>query len=215
MKSLIFSGFHGTNVATSCPRRTLQKSFSSSYRAPPLRSKDRLSEDSERANDKVADCDVSFRSASPITWYPGHIAKAERELAEYLKKVDVVIEVRDARIPLSTAHPLVPDWVGSKPLIVAIARIDQISRKALEEWKKFYSLNALHECRPDAKVFFIDGKLGSGITMLKKEALKAGVAINERYEIVSKYHHFCAIICRNGDIIFSLHIRCDLFWYKH
>lgn len=180
MKSLTFAALHGTNAATSSPRRTLLKAFSSSYRAPPLRSKDRLSGDSDRANDKVAEFNESFKSASLITWYPGHIAKAERELAEYLKKVDVVIEVRDARIPLSTAHPLVPEWVGSKPLIVAIARIDQISRKALEEWKKYYSLNALHECRPDAKVFFIDGKLGSGIIHLKKEALKAGVAINER-----------------------------------
>ena len=63
---------------------------------------------------------------------------------------------------------------------MAIARIDQISRKALEEWKKYYSVTALHECRPDAKVFFIDGKLGAGVIMLKKEALKAGIAINER-----------------------------------
>lgn len=46
------------------------------------------------------------RSAD-ISWYPGHIAKAERELADYLKKVDVVIEVRDARIPISTTHPMV------------------------------------------------------------------------------------------------------------
>jgi hypothetical protein len=40
-----------------------------------------------------------------ISWYPGHIAKAERELVEYLKKVDVVIEVRDARIPLTSLLP--------------------------------------------------------------------------------------------------------------
>ena len=171
---------HGASPVTISARRTLPKAFSSSYRAPPLRSKDREPEDSDRSFDKDAGITESLRSNTPITWYPGHIAKAEKELAEYLKKVDVVIEVRDARIPLSTAHPLVPEWVGSKPLIVAIARIDQISRKALEEWKKYYSVNALHECRPDAKVFFIDGKLGSGVIMLKKEALKAGVAINER-----------------------------------
>jgi len=52
-----------------------------------------------------------------ISWYPGHIAKAERELADYIKKVDVVIEVRDARIPFSTTHPKVPEWVGSRPLV--------------------------------------------------------------------------------------------------
>lgn len=124
---------------------------------------------------------LGSNSAQPITWYPGHIAKAEKELAEYLKKVDVVIEVRDARIPLSTTHPMVPEWVGSKPLIVVIARIDQISRKALDGWKKYYSANPPHESRADAKVFFIDGKLGAGVIPLRREALKAGVTLNERY----------------------------------
>jgi len=42
-----------------------------------------------------------------INWYPGHIAKAEKELKDFLKAVDVVIEARDARIPTSTTHPLV------------------------------------------------------------------------------------------------------------
>ena len=75
---------------------------------------------------------------------------------------------------------MVPEWVGSKPLIVVVARIDQISRKALDGWKKYYSVNPPHASRPDDKVFFIDGKLGAGIIPLKKEALKAGVALNER-----------------------------------
>ncbi len=115
-----------------------------------------------------------------ISWYPGHIAKAERELADYLKKVDVVIEVRDARIPLATTHPMVPSWVGSKPLIVAIARLDQISSKALAEWREYYAVNPAHPQRPDAKVYFVDGKLGAGILTLKKQALKAGISINEK-----------------------------------
>lgn len=38
-------------------------------------------------------------------WFPGHIAKAEKELKEQLKLMDVVIEVRDGRIPISTTHP--------------------------------------------------------------------------------------------------------------
>lgn len=115
-----------------------------------------------------------------ISWYPGHIAKAERELAEYLKKVDVVIEVRDARIPYATTHPSVPKWVGSKPLIVAMARLDQVSKAALKDWRTYYTMNPVHPEKPDAKVFFIDGKLGTGVAALKREALKAGITINER-----------------------------------
>lgn len=121
---------------------------------------------------------MATAKATAISWYPGHIAKAERELADYLKKVDVVIEVRDARIPLATTHPMVPEWVGNKPLIVAIARIDQISKKALADWKEYYAYNPAHPNRPDTKVYFVDGKLGAGVITMKKQAMKASTAIN-------------------------------------
>jgi ribosome biogenesis GTPase A len=50
-------------------------------------------------------------SAAPaIQWYPGHIAKAERALNGHLAKVDLVIEVRDARIPTATGHPRYGKW---------------------------------------------------------------------------------------------------------
>jgi ribosome biogenesis GTPase A len=124
--------------------------------------------------------DNDVPKTTEISWYPGHIAKAERELADYLKKVDVVIEVRDARIPFATTHPMVPEWIGNKPLIVAIARLDQISKNALTEWKKYYTLHPAHHDRPDVKVYFIDGKLGAGVLSLKKQALKVGDVINEK-----------------------------------
>ena len=124
----------------------------------------------------------STSNSPSISWYPGHIAKAERELSEYLKKVDVVIEVRDARIPFSTTHPMVPVWVGTRPLIVVITRLDQISENAAKQWKKYYATHPAHESRPDdsGKVFFIDGKNGTGVAALKKHALKSGQIVNER-----------------------------------
>jgi len=107
----------------------------------------------EEINDNNVGSSSSSSMKSPvISWYPGHIAKAERELSDYLKKVDVVIEVRDARIPLSTTHPMVPEWVGNKPLIIAIARLDQISKQALIDWREYYTKNPPHPERPDAKV---------------------------------------------------------------
>ena len=119
------------------------------------------------------------RDGAPvISWYPGHIAKAERELSDYLKKVDVVIEVRDARIPFSTTHPKVKEWVGKRPLIVAVSRLDQISSPAQKAWKEYYAMNNSEEGAP--KVYFIDGKKGSGVMTLRKQILKAGVIHNER-----------------------------------
>ena len=48
-----------------------------------------------------------------IQWYPGHIAKAEKKLSEVINKVDLVIEVRDSRIPLSTGHPHLNKWINN------------------------------------------------------------------------------------------------------
>ncbi|MDU6597608.1 MAG: hypothetical protein E6495_07520, partial [Veillonella sp.] len=52
---------------------------------------------------------------SPIVhWFPGHMAKATRMITEYIKKVDVVIELLDARIPRSSANPVILELVGQK-----------------------------------------------------------------------------------------------------
>jgi ribosome biogenesis GTPase A len=173
------------SACSTTARWTLQCSFSGIRRARPLKPRIHGSDDNDEPIRTKEEFQFDCHSAQPITWYPGHIAKAERELAEYLKKVDVVIEVRDARIPISTTHPMVPEWVGNKPLIVVIARIDQISRRALDNWRQYYTDNPVHESRPEAKVFFIDGKLGAGIVPLKRETLKAGVTLNERYHLCS------------------------------
>jgi len=61
-----------------------------------------------------------------IQWYPGHINKAERQLKEQLKNVDIVLEVRDARIPLASHHPQLNSWIGEKPRILVLNREDMI-----------------------------------------------------------------------------------------
>ena len=80
-----------------------------------------------------------------LHWYPGHIAKAERELQEvFLPAVDVVVEVRDARIPKATAHPLVSDWCASKPRIVVLTHADCIPQTAKRDWRKAYDQFGAH-----------------------------------------------------------------------
>ena len=61
-----------------------------------------------------------------VNWYPGHIAKAERMLAETLRSVDVVLEVRDARAPKATAHPKVGEWAAGKPRLVILTKGDLV-----------------------------------------------------------------------------------------
>ena len=77
-----------------------------------------------------------------IQWYPGHIAKAERQLKEQLKRVDVVLEVRDARIPLASHHPQVAEWIGSKPKISLLNRMDMIPDYLHGEWREAKGMRA-------------------------------------------------------------------------
>ena len=73
-----------------------------------------------------------------VNWYPGHIAKAERQLSETLKSVDVVIEVRDARAPKATAHPKVGKWAAGRPRVVVLTRVDMVASKSRESWREAY-----------------------------------------------------------------------------
>jgi len=73
-----------------------------------------------------------------VQWYPGHIAKAERQLAETLKAVDVVLEVRDARIPSATQHPSVPTWCAGRPRIVILTHSDLIPSFSRRAWDAYY-----------------------------------------------------------------------------
>lgn len=109
----------------------------------------------------------------PIQWYPGHIAKAEKNLLEQLKRVDVVLEVRDARIPLASTHPQIKEWIGEKPRILVLNRVDLISPKAVELWRDWFRLQG-------EQPYYTDAKSGKGISQLTKVAQATGEKLNQR-----------------------------------
>ncbi|MGI0482570.1 ribosome biogenesis GTPase YlqF [Geminocystis sp. CENA526] len=108
-----------------------------------------------------------------IQWYPGHISKAERQLKEQLTKVDVVLEVRDARIPLASHHPQVKEWIGEKPRILVLNREDMISDSLRKEWYEWFKSQG-------ETPFFTNAKDGKGVKAINKASQSAGVAVNER-----------------------------------
>jgi ribosome biogenesis GTPase A len=108
-----------------------------------------------------------------IQWYPGHIAKAERQLKEQLNRVDVVLEVIDARIPLASHHPDVPKWIGSKPRILVINRVDMISESARQDWFAWFKLQGENP-------YFTDAKQGKGVKAIEKAAQETGISVNQR-----------------------------------
>lgn len=77
-----------------------------------------------------------------INWYPGHIAKAERELKEKLSLVDVVVEIIDARLPLSSKYIGVEKLIGAKPRIIVMNKSDLADNAESKKWRDFLGQNA-------------------------------------------------------------------------
>jgi ribosome biogenesis GTPase A len=78
-----------------------------------------------------------------VQWYPGHIGKAERALKEQLSSVDLVLEVRDGRIPMSTRHPQLPEWSARKPRVLLLNRLDMVPQSMQHRWKRFFKERGL------------------------------------------------------------------------
>lgn len=74
---------------------------------------------------------------SHIHWYPGHIAKAEKALSEKLNLIDVVVEVLDARIPLSSSYSNIKKLIKNKPRLILLNKTDLADAGALKAWKEF------------------------------------------------------------------------------
>lgn len=112
--------------------------------------------------------------ASPeIQWYPGHIAKAEKALVDQLNRVDVVLEVRDARIPLATEHPDVERWVGEKNRVLVLNRVDMISPDARTAWQDWFKAQG-------QATYFTNAQQGTGVSTLAQAAQTAGESVNQR-----------------------------------
>tara|TARA_Y100000991_G_scaffold8610_1_gene6360 strand:+ start:362 stop:1225 length:864 start_codon:yes stop_codon:yes gene_type:complete len=112
-------------------------------------------------------------SAPAIQWYPGHIAKAEQQLTQHLNKVDLVIEVRDARIPMATGHPHLQRWIKGKQHLLVINRRDMVSAQAQQAWDAWFRS---HGHTP----WWCDAKAGTGVKQVQQAAIRAGDQLNER-----------------------------------
>lgn len=90
-----------------------------------------------------------------IQWYPGHMTKAMRMMAENLKSVDAICEIVDARIPISGRNPDLDDLAKNKTRIIVLNRIDQADTDATAVWARHFEQNAF--------ILKADSKSGRGI----------------------------------------------------
>ncbi|MBU3851943.1 MAG: ribosome biogenesis GTPase YlqF [Candidatus Paralactobacillus gallistercoris] len=73
-----------------------------------------------------------------IQWYPGHMAKAKRQVQEKLKQVDAVFEIVDARVPLSSRNPMLDEVTKQKPRLIILNKADLAEPNKTKQWIKYY-----------------------------------------------------------------------------
>ena len=73
-------------------------------------------------------------ASTPINWFPGHMNRARREIASAIRKVDVVIELVDARLPRSSRNPLLHELAGNKPILTIFAKADLADPGTTDAW---------------------------------------------------------------------------------
>lgn len=73
-----------------------------------------------------------------INWYPGHMAKTKKQIIEDIKLIDVVIEILDARIPISSQNPDVKNIIGNTKKIIVLNKCDLADEKENMKWKKYF-----------------------------------------------------------------------------
>ena len=72
-----------------------------------------------------------------IQWYPGHMEKARREMTERLKSVDMLIELRDARIPEASVNPMLKQMAQGKPRLIVLSKIDMADPVQTKKWVEY------------------------------------------------------------------------------
>ena len=72
-------------------------------------------------------------------WFPGHMAKGGRKLAELAEKLDLIVEVRDARAPFSTSSPLIGNLAGGKPVVLVLSKKDLADSQRLRVWMEEFA----------------------------------------------------------------------------
>lgn len=103
-----------------------------------------------------------------IQWFPGHMAKAQREIEEKLKLVDVVLELIDARIPFSSINPNFENLLKNKAKLIVMTKVKMADPIYNNKWKEYYEKN-------NCKIILVDSISGlniNKITGLLKEILK-------------------------------------------
>ena len=106
--------------------------------------------------EKVKNEDKEENSKSNINWYPGHMAKTKKQIIQDLKLIDIVIELLDARIPISSQNPNIAEITKNKKKIIVLNKCDLSDDKENKRWVEYFK-------KKNIPAVLVDSNSGRGI----------------------------------------------------
>jgi len=107
-----------------------------------------------------------------IQWFPGHMAKARREVTEKLKLVDIIFELIDARLPLSSRNPMIDEVINQKPRLLILNKSDMADEQETRKWVDYFAQRG-------HKAVAINSLEGKGLQLVTKAAQEI---LKEKFE---------------------------------
>ncbi|SEG09044.1 ribosome biogenesis GTPase A [Caloramator fervidus] len=117
-----------------------------------------------------------------IQWYPGHMVKTKKQISESIKLIDVVLELLDARVPISSKNPDVDTLIQNKPKIILLNKSDLADPNITKEWIEYYKNKGIIAIDIDC----ISGKNMNKIYPLIKELLSDKIERIQKRGIVGR-----------------------------
>ena len=117
-----------------------------------------------------------------VQWYPGHMTKAKRQMQEDLKLIDLILELVDARVPLSSGNPDIDQLGQNKSRLILLNKADLADERQNEAWKEYFQSKGFH-------VVKVDSRNGAGMKTIQnviQEACKEKIERDRRRGIKNR-----------------------------
>lgn len=117
-----------------------------------------------------------------VQWYPGHMTKAKRQMLEDIKLIDIIIELVDARVPLSSRNPDIDELGKNKSRLILLNKADLADERQNDAWKKYFEQKGFY-------VVKVDSRNGAGMKAIQnviQEACKEKIERDRRRGIKNR-----------------------------
>lgn len=128
----------------------------------------------EMRKKKKMDENTKSLPSTSINWYPGHMAKTKRQIIEDLKLIDVIVEILDARIPLSSQNPDVKGYAKNKKRVIVLNKSDLADENETKKWVRYFENQGI-------PAVITDSNSGKGINDVIKAVQNASKEEQEKF----------------------------------